>query len=64
MLRSSTLAASKSKRRAPARVRSLPTIAEVALILLAGLTAYSNSFSGVFVLDDEPALAQNPTQAE
>ena len=38
----------------------LPTIAAAALILLAGLTAYSNSFSGVFVFDDEPALAQNP----
>jgi Tfp pilus assembly protein PilF len=54
------LAASKSKRRAPVRVRHLPTIAAVALILVAGLTAYSNSFSGVYVFDDEPALEQNP----
>jgi tetratricopeptide (TPR) repeat protein len=30
-----------------------------ALIVVAGLAAYSNSFTGVFVLDDEPAVAQN-----
>ena len=32
----------------------------VLAILLAGALAYSNSFAGVFVLDDEPAIVQNP----
>jgi protein O-mannosyl-transferase len=31
----------------------------IALILVAGVAAYSNSFSGIFVFDDEPALANN-----
>ncbi len=31
-----------------------------ALILIIGSVAYSNSFSGVFVFDDEPAIANNP----
>ena len=29
------------------------------MIVLAGLAAYSNSFSGILVFDDEPAIAQN-----
>lgn len=29
------------------------------LILVAGLAAYANSFQGVFVFDDEPAIARN-----
>ena len=35
-------------------------LAAAALILIAGLAAYSNSFAGIFVFDDEPAIAQNP----
>ena len=31
-----------------------------ALIVLAGLIAYSNSFSGVFVFDDEVQIIKNP----
>lgn len=30
------------------------------MILVAGLAAYSNSFTGVFVFDDEPALEHSP----
>ena len=33
------------------------------LILAAGAIAYSNSFAGIFVFDDEPALANNPNLA-
>ena len=32
----------------------------VALILIVGVAAYSNSFAGIFVFDDEPAIAHNP----
>jgi tetratricopeptide (TPR) repeat protein len=35
------------------------TLAAATLILIAGLAAYANSFAGVFVFDDEPALVQN-----
>jgi hypothetical protein len=31
------------------------------LIVLAGLAAYSNSFSGPFIFDDIPAIVENPT---
>jgi protein O-mannosyl-transferase len=30
------------------------------LIIAAGLVAFANSFSGVFVFDDEPAIVENP----
>ncbi len=73
MVRSTPLAGSRSKRRAdvrptrpapPSRPRSrnspLITLAATALIVVAGLAAYSNSFAGVFVFDDEPALVENP----
>jgi hypothetical protein len=60
VVHSQPLARSKSKRRAPARSSRPLIFAAAALILIAGLAAYSNSFSGVFVLDDEPAIAQNP----
>ena len=33
----------------------------VALLLLAGVVAYSNSFSAPFLFDDDPAIADNPT---
>ena len=46
--------------RTPTRVVSpLTTALAAALILIAGLAAYSNSFAGVFVFDDEPAIAHN-----
>jgi len=32
-----------------------------ALIVLAGLVVYQNSFSGPFILDDLPAISENPT---
>ena len=35
------------------------TISAAILILIVGLAAYSNSFTGIFVFDDEPAIAQN-----
>ena len=41
------------------RTSDLATLAVAALILIAGLAAYANSFAGVFVFDDEPALVQN-----
>jgi tetratricopeptide (TPR) repeat protein len=43
----------------PRRPSALGTRAAAALILIAGLAAYSNSFTGIFVFDDEPAIAQN-----
>lgn len=43
--------------------RALPQAAAVVLILVAGGIAYSNSFAGIFVFDDEPALANNPNLA-
>jgi protein O-mannosyl-transferase len=51
---------SKPRRRAAVRGPELPAIAAAVLIIIAGAVAYSNSFSGVFVLDDEPAIAQSP----
>lgn len=50
-------ASSKRGRREPAA--PLPWLA-AALIVLVGFGAYSNSFDGVFVFDDEPAIARNP----
>jgi Tfp pilus assembly protein PilF len=38
---------------------ALVTISAAALIVMVGLAAYSNSFAGVFVFDDEPAIEQN-----
>ena len=38
-----------------------PTWLVAALILFVGFAAYSNSFEGIFVFDDEPAIAQNPS---
>ena len=73
MVRSRPLADSRSRRRAAARTARPPAHSRVpgspsalvilsaaALILIAGLAAYSNSFAGVIVFDDEPAVAQNP----
>ena len=44
------------------RVRSsrLPVLLAAALIAVAACIAYSNSFAGAFVLDDEPAIVENP----
>jgi tetratricopeptide (TPR) repeat protein len=66
------LAASRSRRRRGARVTKpadqsrtarglspFTTALAAALILIAGWAAYSNSFAGIFVFDDEPAIAQN-----
>jgi len=36
----------------------------VAVLLLAGVVAYSNSFSAPFLFDDNPAIADNPTIRE
>jgi len=72
VLRSTPLAGPKSKRRSalrgakpPARsgttgrISPLAILGALALILIAGFAAYSNSFTGLFVFDDEPAVAQN-----
>lgn len=66
------MAASKSRRRPPERRTSASqaarqpsqfghaaTLLAAVLIVVAGFAAYSNSFSGVFVFDDEPAIEQN-----
>lgn len=39
--------------------RSFAIPAAAALVLAAALAAYSNSFAGILVFDDEPAIAQN-----
>ena len=39
--------------------RAWATISAAVLILAAGFAAYANSFQGVFVFDDEPAIARN-----
>ena len=52
----------KSKQRSGApKVRSTRSevLIAAALIVLAALAAYSNSFAGILVFDDEPAVAQN-----
>lgn len=41
-------------------VSRLHVLAAASLILVAGLLAYSNSFSGVFVLDEQSAIVDNP----
>ena len=38
---------------------ALPIWLAAALIVLVGSGAYANSFNGIFVFDDEPAIAQN-----
>ena len=38
---------------------AVPPLAAALLILVAGFAGYANSGTGVFVLDDEPAIAQN-----
>src|SRR3954451_8911895 len=43
-----------------ARSRRVGTPIAVAAIVAAGLLAYANSFAGVFVFDDEPAIVENP----
>lgn len=50
-------ASRRADRRQPRR--TLPATAAVLLITLASLAAYSNSFDGIFVLDDEPAIERN-----
>jgi protein O-mannosyl-transferase len=42
------------------RLRPNATVVSVAVVLLAGLVAYSNSFNGVFVLDEQSAIVDNP----
>ncbi len=41
--------------------RRWPTLAAAGLLALAALAAWSNSFSGVLVFDDTPAIVDNPT---
>jgi protein O-mannosyl-transferase len=66
------LGASTSKRRLGARATRAPVrsrtpvrcfhfhhVLAAALILVVGWAAYANSFGGVFVFDDEPAIEQN-----
>ena len=43
--------------RAPARAFSVPVAA--AILVALGIAAYANSFDGIFVFDDEPAVAEN-----
>ena len=40
--------------------RGITGIFAAALILIAGAAAYSNSFDGIFVFDDEPSIERNP----
>jgi hypothetical protein len=57
------LAEPRSKRRTARRAkseRSFPAWAAALLIVAAGAAGYSNSFDGIFVFDDEPALEHNP----
>jgi protein O-mannosyl-transferase len=42
-------------------LRGLQYVAAPLLVALAGFLAYSNSFQGVFLLDDEPMIVDNPT---
>jgi tetratricopeptide (TPR) repeat protein len=57
---------SSTSRKSAARVSRKPrpsgisTFVAALLILACGFLAYSNSFAGVFVFDDEPAIVQNP----
>jgi tetratricopeptide (TPR) repeat protein len=51
----------KSRARRAARSASgRGTLVAIVLILVAGYAAYANSFAGVLVFDDEPALVHNP----
>ena len=43
------------------RIRRWPVRLAAAVICLAILAAYHNSFLGPFVFDDEPAVLDNPT---
>jgi len=50
----------KSRRGAPPRPSGFMIAAIALLIVLAGLLTYRNSFAGAFVLDDGPAIVDNP----
>lgn len=59
------MAEPRSRRRAARRAKSeasarFPAWAAVLLIVAAGAVVYSNSFDGIFVFDDEPAIEHNP----
>lgn len=41
--------------------RALSPLVAVAIVVLAGIAAYGNSFGGVFALDDRGAILNNPT---
>ncbi len=43
----------------PRRVSPIARFAPAALVLLVGVIAYANSFSGVLVFDDVPSIAEN-----
>jgi tetratricopeptide (TPR) repeat protein len=46
----------------PIRARNgYPTLLAIGTIALAAILAYSNSFSGAFVFDDDASIAENPT---
>jgi Tfp pilus assembly protein PilF len=52
------------RRRSPSRSasphkRSIPFFIPALVIIAAGLAAYANSFDGILVFDDEPAIAEN-----
>jgi protein O-mannosyl-transferase len=58
---------SSKKGQTPASVERAPAwnvIGAAILIVLFALFAYANSFAGVFVLDDEPAIARNENLRE
>jgi tetratricopeptide (TPR) repeat protein/uncharacterized membrane protein len=57
--RSHTRSSERRHSQAP-RSFSPPIWLAAALIVAAGVIAYSNSFTGVFVFDDEPAIVENP----
>lgn len=71
MLRSKALTSPRYRRPSEARaqgvapsafaaVRGRAGIVPALVILIAGFAAYANSFAGVFVFDDEPALEHSP----
>src|SRR5262245_32905589 len=45
----------------PSAHRRPAVLAAAAFVIVAGISAYANSFDGILVFDDEPAIARNPS---